>query len=187
MSERTLRDEIGGAIQKLCSISCQNERAIKVARDTLRRIATRARDGEPNAYYEPLVERVIMRLMSERKGDDWFMKHRLLETIPTFVMRGEKYVIVACATFLKHENWMLRQAASEALGHLMTRQEVVPPHCASKPGTRTNSRPSSPGSAALRSPNLSTKPREQHGLVVDDNYGFSLFCRSFVFACYAIR
>jgi hypothetical protein len=169
--EGTLRDEIDGAIQKLCSIACQSERDIKVARDTLRRIATRTRDGAPQADYAPLVERVMARLMGERKGDDWFMKHRLLETIPTFVNRGEKFVIVGCAAMLKHDNWMIRAAATEALGHLMTRDDVSLPHCASRPGTRTNSRPASPGSSALRPPNVSEKQRAQHGLVIDENYG----------------
>lgn len=120
---------------------------------------------------QPLVERVVQRLTSERKGDGWFMKHRLLEVIPTFVMRGEKYVIVECATFLKHENWMIRQAAAEALGHLMTRSDIPLPNCASKPGTRTNSRPASPGNSALRPANPPAKPRLQHGYVVDEQYG----------------
>lgn len=47
----------------------QNEKAIKIARDTLKRISARVKDGVSD--YDPLVERVIERLMSERKGDDW--------------------------------------------------------------------------------------------------------------------
>ena len=167
MSEATVRDEIDGAIQKLCSISNQNERAMKVARDSLKRIATRF----DHVDYEPLVERAVTRLLSERKGDTWFMRHRLLETIPTFVMRGEKYVIMAVATFLKHENWMIRQAATEALGHLMTRTDGPMPVCGSKPGTRTNSRPASPGLSVLRPANPPAKPRAPRGLVIDDSYG----------------
>ena len=165
----TIRDEIDGAIQKLCSISNDNERALKVARDTIRRIATRVKDGVSD--YEPLVERLITRLTGERKGDSWFMKHRLLEAIPTFVHRGEIYAICACATFLKHENWMLRQAATEALGHMMIRKDMALPHCASKPGTRTNSRPPSPGASFLRPANSPVKPRLQHGLVIDEQFG----------------
>jgi len=177
MTEHTLRDEIDGAIQKLCSITCQNERAIKVARDTFKRIANRAQNGIEHCDYEPLVDRVVTRLASERKGDGWFMKHRLLEVIPTFVMRGDKFVILQCATFLKHDNWMIRQAATEALGHLMTRSDTPLPHCASKPGTRTNSRPPSPGAAALRPANSPAKPRMQHGYVVDEQYGTGIsFC-----------
>ena len=99
------------------------------------------------------------------------MKHRLLEVIPTFVMRGEKYVIVEIAPFLKHDNWMIRQAATEALGHLMTRSDIPLPHCASKPGTRTNSRPASPGTSAFRPANSPAKPRLQHGYIVDEAYG----------------
>ena len=52
MTEHTLREEIDGAIQKLCSITCQNERAIKVARDTFKRIAYRVRDGVEHCDYE---------------------------------------------------------------------------------------------------------------------------------------
>ena len=52
MTEHTLRDEIDGAIQKLCSITCQNERAIRVARDTFKRIAYRVRDGVEHCDYE---------------------------------------------------------------------------------------------------------------------------------------
>lgn len=175
MTESTLRDEIDGAIQKLCSISCENERQITVARDTLKRISTRAREGVEYADYEPLVERIVTRLMSERKGDDWFMKHRILETIPTFVMKGETYAIVACASFLKNENWMMRQAATEAIGHLMDRRDIALPKCASRPGTRTNSRPPSPGIKILRKANSPAKPRLEKGEVIDNHYGvFSL-------------
>lgn len=124
-----------------------------------------------NDTCQPLLERVVARMTSQRKGDGWFMKHRLLEVIPTFVMRGEKYVIVECASFLKHDNWMIRQAATEALGHLMTRSDIPLPHCASKPGTRTNSRPASPGTSALRPANSPAKPRLQHGYIVDEAYG----------------
>ena len=171
MVENTLRDEIDGAIQKLCSMSCQNERQIKVARDTFKRISSRVRDGVEQADYEPLVERIVTRLLSENKGDNWFMKHRLLETIPTFVMRGEKYAIVACASFLTNENWMIRQAAMEAIGHLMDRRDITLPHCASKPGTRTNSRPASPGISLLRKANPPAKPRLEKGEVIDNHYG----------------
>jgi hypothetical protein len=173
-----MRDDIDGAIQKLCSISCQNEGALKTARDTLKRISTRVKDGISD--YEPLVERVVQRLMSERKGDDWFMKHRLLEVIPTFVHPGEKYVIIPCATFLKHENWMIRQAAIEALGFLMNRKNVALPHCASKPGTRTNSRPPSPGKSALRPANPPVKARLEKGIVIDHEYGSSLVPPSYL-------
>ena len=66
---------------------------------------------------------------------------------------------------------MIRSAATEALGFLMTRDDAALPQCASKPGTRSNSRPPSPGRQVMRPANVPVKPRPEHGLVIDDQYG----------------
>lgn len=56
------RDEIAGAISKLCSLSCNDEAKLKHARDTLKRISLRQHQGY-NLYDD--VKEAVLRRFSE--------------------------------------------------------------------------------------------------------------------------
>jgi hypothetical protein len=100
-----------------------------------------------------------------------YVKQRLLENIPFFVKKGEPEVILAVIEFLVHDNWLVRQAAVETIGHLMERDDEFQqlPHVASRPGTRGNSRAPSP---RWRLAGDTLEPqRPEQGLVIEDHVG----------------
>lgn len=161
-SVTTVKDEVSGVFSRLCSTACSDDKAIKLARDNLRRLALRIRDGE--ADYEAVVQCCVDMFHDDKTKDEWFVKYRLLEVFPIFARAGDTNLVSAAGSALLHDNWMVRQAGVEALTFVMSQKDQ--PHIASRPGSKSNSRPLSP--KIRRQGGLTAKPRPKQGLVVGE-------------------
>mmetsp|Transcript_2581 Transcript_2581/g.6303 ORF Transcript_2581/g.6303 Transcript_2581/m.6303 type:complete len:771 (+) Transcript_2581:78-2390(+) len=159
------RDEVAGSLAKLCSLSSNDDAKLKKARDTLTRISTKQIDGY--ILYNDVKDAVTRRLRDKKSRDEWYVKYRLLETIPLFIKRGEPEIVAVATECLDHENSLVRQAAVECTAHLLNREGFNYPKLKSRPGSRSNSRLPSPDKQ--RPPQQHYKLRDEVGLVVSEN------------------